>query len=136
MENKNSWTLTNKKNTKHLAYWTLAWTLTMALTNFGPKLIWDGNTLYSSLAICFNILIGIGMILANKRHLSGLDELQRKLHLEAMAVALGVAVVFGLGYSNLDIANVISYDAEISHLVGLIGITYLSGVIYGSYRYK
>ncbi len=136
MENKKSWAIINKKNTKLLAYWTLAWLLSMALATFGPKLLWDNQTIFSVIAILLNVLIGIGMILANKRHLSGLDEMQRKLHLEAMAIALGVAVVCGLGYSSLDISNVIAYDAEISHLVILIGLTYLGGVIIGNYRYK
>jgi hypothetical protein len=76
------------------------------------------------------------MILANKRHLNGLDELHRKVQLESLALALGVAVVGGLSYSMLDVANVISYDAEISHLVILIGLTYLVATVVGLTRYK
>ena len=76
------------------------------------------------------------MILANKRHLNGLDEMQRKIQLEAMALSLGVGVVGGLSYSMLDVTNVISYDAEISHLVILIGLTYLAGTITGQFRYR
>jgi hypothetical protein len=108
----------------------------MAVVGFGPKLLWDFNPVISVLAIIVNTVIGIGMILANKRHLNGLDEMQRKLNLEAMAMALGVAVVGGLSYSTLDAANIISYDAEISHLVILIGLTYLVGVVVGNIRYK
>ena len=136
MDNKKSWAIINKKNTRLLAYWTLAWLLSMALATFGPKLLWDNQTIFSVIAISINVLIGMGMILANKRHLSGLDEMQKKLHLEAMAISLGVAVVCGLGYSSLDVSNVIAFDAEISHLVILIGLIYLGGVIIGNYLYK
>jgi hypothetical protein len=124
------------KRTKQLALWTLAWTLSMALVSFGPKFLWDFNPSISSAAIGINLLIGIGMIIANKNHLLSLDELEQKIHLQAMAITLGVAVVAGLAYSNLDISNVISGDAEISHLVILIGLTYISGVLIGKRRYQ
>ena len=108
----------------------------MAVAAFGPKFIWDFNSTISILAILVNTGLGIGMILANKRHLNGLDEMQRKIQLEAMALSLGVGVVGGLSYSMLDVTNVISYDAEISHLVILIGLTYLAGTITGHFRYR
>lgn len=137
MEMKNdSWALNTKRNSKVLAYWTAAWLLTLAVVAFGPKFIWDFNPTISVLVIVVNALVGAGMILANKRHINGLDEMQRKLSLEAMAIALGVAVVGGLSYSMLDITNVIPFDAEISHLVMLIGITYLAGIVIGNLRYK
>ncbi|WP_424492407.1 hypothetical protein [Salinimicrobium sp. GXAS 041] len=125
-----------RKNTVNLAKWTAAWVITMAIVSFGAKLIWDFNPVISGVAIAVNFAIGIGMILANRRHLKAQDEMQRKIQLEAMGISLGIAVVAGLAYSMMDIANLIHYDAEISHLVVLIALTYLAGVIYGSYRYK
>ena len=76
------------------------------------------------------------MILMNRKYTNGLDELHRKVNMEAMAIALGVGVVGGLSYSMLDIANVIPFDAEIGHLVLLIGVTYFIAFIVGSIRYK
>ncbi len=131
-----SWKQVNKRNTANLAVWTLAWTLTMAVVSLGPKYIWENDASISLIAILINTAIGVGMILANKRHLNGLDELHRKVQLESLALALGVAVVGGLSYSMLDVANVISYDAEISHLVILIGLTYLVATVVGLTRYK
>lgn len=125
-----------KKSTLNLAYWTLAWVLTTAVVAFGPKFIWNENTTLTIAAILINLAIGIGVILANKNHLNSLDELQRKVQLEAMGIALGVAVVFGLSYSMLDTTNIISYDAEISHLVILIGLTYMAATIIGNFRYR
>lgn len=62
--------------------------------------------------------------------------MQRKVNMEAMAFALGVGVVGGVSYSMLDSANVISFNAEIGHLIMLMGITYLIAFIVGSIRYK
>lgn len=108
----------------------------MAISTYGSLLLWEGNKLLSALAILLNFLVGIGVIFSNIRHLNGLDELQRKIQLEAMAIALGLAVVAGLAYSSFEQTNLISYDAEISHLIIIIGITYLVGVLIGNSRYR
>ena len=131
-----SWNATMRRNTTYLGMWTGAWVLTMALAAFGPKLLWNFNTTYSLSAVILNLAVGAGMIHANMRYLNGLDELHRKIQLEAFAIALGVGVVAGLSYSMLDIANVISFDAEISHIVMLIGITYLVTFVRNMIRYR
>lgn len=129
------WEAEAVRNTVRLGIWTGAWVLTMAVATFGPQLVWESRSI-SILAIAANFTIGIGMILANKRHLQGLDEMQRKVQLEAMALALGVALIAGLSYSTLDATNVIAFDAEISHLVILIGITYGTGLALGLRKYR
>ena len=137
METKsNEWEATTRKNVRHLAYWTGAWVLTVALASFGPKFLWDYNSSTSIVAILVSTLVGVGMILMNRKYTNGLDELHRKVTMEAMAIALGVGVVGGLSYSMLDASNVISFHAEIGHLVILIGITYFIAFIVGSIRYK
>lgn len=132
----NDWAANTARNTKLLGFWTAGWLLTMALATFGPKFIWDMNTSLTILAIVLNLAIGFGMILANKRHLNGLDELHQKVQLEAMALSLGVGLIVGLSYSNLDVTNVIAFDAEISHLVILMGLTYFAGVVGGLRKYR
>ena len=120
------WQANVRVQTRKLAYWTLAWLLTMALATFGPVFLWASSVPFTVSAIGLNLLIGIGMIRANKDHLRSLDEMQQKIHLEAMGITLGVGLVAGLAYSNLDIANVIGFDAEIAHLVILMSLTYLA----------
>ncbi len=131
-----NWEKNCEKNTLNLALWTGSWVVTMAIASFGPKFIWQENSTITLIGIIINLVIGIGLIFANKKYLNTLDELQRKIHLEAMSLSLGVAVIFGLSYSLLDTTNLITYDAEISHLVILIGLTYLAGTIIGNLRYR
>jgi len=45
-------------------------------------------------------------------------------------------VVGGLSFSLLDITNLIAFDAEISFMVFLIGITYLIGIVITNFQYK
>ena len=132
----NDWARNNVRNTALLGAWTLAWLATMALATFGPKLLWELNQWLTILAILINLGVGFGMIVANKRHLKGLDEMHQKIQLEAMALSLGVGLVVGLGYSNLDVTNIIAFDAEISHMVILMGLTYAAGVFAGVRKYR
>lgn len=126
---------TNKKKWR-LAGWTFAWVLTVALATFGPEFLWDQNTLISAAAVLLSLGVGAGMIVANIRYLNEQDELMQKVQLEAMGITLGVAVVGGLGFSMLDIANVIPFDAEIGYMVMIIGVTYLISLVINMRRYK
>lgn len=135
-EKQENWKSNSRKNTLKLGIWTGAWVITTALVAFGPKFLWEENNTITLLAITLNLAVGVIMILANKRYVNSLDELQRKIQLEAMGIALGVAVVFGIGYSMLDTTNIIANDAEISHLIILIALTYIAGCVIGTLRYR
>lgn len=124
-----------KKNLYKLAAWTWSWVATLAIASFGPKYIWDDHTLLTVLAVLVNLSNGILMIIANRNLFNNFDELERKIHLESLALTLGLAVVVGLTYSLLDTTNLIGTNAEISHLVLFIGITYLIFVTLNTRRY-
>ena len=113
-----------KKRMTQLAIWTWTWVATLALATFGPKFIWAADSPMTIVSIALNFLNGVLMIWANRNLYNHYDELERKIHLEAMALTLGVAVIVGLTYSLLDQKNIIQSDAEIGILVGIIGITY------------
>jgi uncharacterized protein YacL len=119
-----------------LGIWTLAWVLSMALAVFGPQFAWGANDTLSLLAVLINLAVGFGMIMANIRHLKGLDELQQRIQLEAMGLTLGIGLVAGLAYSNLALLDLIPFDAEISHFVIMMCLTYAVAVFAGSRRYQ
>jgi hypothetical protein len=125
-----------RKDTLNLAGWTGAWLVSLAIATFGPLLVWNGTVPLTLAAILVNLGVGVGMILANKRHLQGLDELHQKIQLEAMALTLGIALIVGLAYSLLDVTDVVPFDAEISHLVTLMGVTYGIAIAMGRRRYQ
>jgi len=125
-----------RKNTLQLAYWTASWLVTTAIATFGPIFLWSDYKLLTFFAIIINLGAGVGVILANIRHLRGLDELQQKIHLNAMGIALGVGVIGGLSYSLLDTTNLIAGDAEISVLVMGISMAYLIAIVAGNRYYR
>lgn len=128
-------TIQKKKNLLQLAAWTWSWVATLAIASFGPEFIWDDHSVLTILAVSVNFVNGILMIIANRNVFNNFDELERKIHLESLALTLGLAVIVGLSYSLLDTTNLIAYDAEISNLVLFIGVTYLVLVILNTRRY-
>jgi hypothetical protein len=126
----------NTKNTLLIFYWTAAWVLTTALVTFGAEFIWNSNKLFTGLAILLNMVIGFGMIMAVKRYLTGLDEMQQKIQMDAMALSLGVGLVVGLGYSSMGQTGLLPFDADISHLIMLMSLTYVAGIIAGLRKYQ
>lgn len=127
---------TRNKNLRQLAAWTWIWVATMAIASFGPKYIWDDHTALTVLAITVNFANGLLMIIANRNLFNDFDELERKIHLESLALTLGLAVVVGLTFSLLDTANLIGMDAEISYLVMFIGVMYLICIAINTRRYS
>ncbi|MFG1875200.1 hypothetical protein ACGFIV_10210 [Sphaerisporangium sp. NPDC049003] len=78
------------KATVRLVLWTLAWAATLALAKFGPDLLWDPQQPVASwAAVAVNLAVGIGWIVAFTRFLQRVDELQRKVMQEALAISLG-----------------------------------------------
>lgn len=131
-----SWECKNKTTTINLARWTIAWLVTLALATFSPQFAWGESKVLTLLAILLNLLVGVGMIIANKNVLKNLDELQQKIMLEAMAITLGVGLVAGLSYSLLDTTNLIPFNAEISSMVFIMGFTNIIATVLIKRRYQ
>lgn len=125
-----------KKNLYQLAAWTWSWVATLAIATYGPKYIWDDHYFLTVFAVLVNFANGILMIIANRNLFNNFDELESKIHLESLALTLGLAVVVGLSYSLLDNTNSINSTAEISNLVLFIGVTYLVCVTVNTRRYS
>src|SRR3954454_1708835 len=82
-----------RMNVVQLAVWNGAWLGTSALMAFGPKFLWNQILVFTPLAIGLNLCVGVGLMLANKKYVAELDELQRKIYLNALAITVGVAVI-------------------------------------------
>lgn len=120
----------------HCAYWTIAWTLSQAVATFGGKLVWPESATLKIATIALNVLVGLGMVLNLRRYLAELDELHRRIQMDALALASGLGLVVGLAYATLDQIDVIPSNAEIAHLVIFMSLTYAFGILTGNRRYQ
>ena len=123
-----------KKSTKNLIIWTLAWTGTLAILTFASNQLWD-SLILTKIAFVINFAVGIGMNIANKNLINNFDELQRKIHMEAMAMTLGLAVVVGISYEISFDFNIINSEPEGEYLIMFIGITYIISVLINNRKY-
>ena len=124
------------QSNKRLALWTVLWMISMALATFGPQFWWEPDGAATWIALAANAALGIQLILANIIYLRGLDDMQRQIHLESMAIALGVAVVGGLFYALLDINKLVPGGVQIGFLVIAIGLSYLIALVIAQKRYQ
>ncbi|MGV9384114.1 hypothetical protein ACWDRB_50445 [Nonomuraea sp. NPDC003707] len=125
------------KATVRLVLWTLAWTATLALAKFGPDLLWDPQQPVASwAAVAVNLAVGIGWIVAFTRFLQRVDELQRKVMQEALAISLGAGWVGGFAYVVADTAGLITYDVNAAVLPALLGVVFLIAFAAGMIRYR
>ena len=122
-------------STKSLFVWTLAWVVSNALIAFGPKTLWDFNTNMTVVAFAINLLLGLKMILVYKKHLSDMDELQRKIHFNAMAISLGCTMVVGNIFGLLVPAGLLESTPNPANLLFVMGISYLVAVFINYRRY-
>ena len=126
----------NNTGNRRLALWTLAWLASSALLRFGAEYIWDYQPAFSITALMTHLALGVAMIMANVKHLSKLDELQRKITMDAMGITLGIGLIAGIAYEQLEDIKLISYEPEINHLIILMAITYIISTLISHRRYK
>ena len=124
------------RTTGGLVAWTLAWAASLALARVGPGL-WGGSQPAATwAAVVANLVIGVGWIVAFTRFLRALDELQRKILQDALAVALGAGWVAGFGYVVADGAGLIPVEVEIAVLPAFMGVVFLIAFVIGNIRYR
>ena len=125
-----------RANLMRLFRWNGAWAAATLLIALGPKFLWNKALGFTLLAIGLDVAVGVGMIVANKKYLAELDELQRKVHLNSLAITVGVAMLAGVPYSVMDSYHVIPLHADVSYLVVLMSLTYAASNLYGTRRYR
>jgi hypothetical protein len=130
------WATRTFQTTVALTAWTVAWVASLALATFGPGALWNDVPALTVGAIVVSVLIGVGMLIAHKRQLQTMDELQRATQLQAMAWSLGAGLVGGTALTLLDRHDVIGIDVGIGHLIVLMAVVYMIGTVAGTLRYR
>ena len=123
------------KNNIRLLCWIFAWVGTIILVDKAVLYEWYSSDLISMVAIVINAGIGLGVIVTFMRYLNEVDELQRKIQLDALALSMGVGWVGGFTYSLLVTAQFVT-DNEVSDIIMLMTCTYMVGIIVGQVRYR
>ena len=124
-----------KKQTKIMLAWTLAWVVSLGVLTFAENALWENKT-YTTIGLIINFAIGIGMIIANKNLFKTYDELQKRIQFEAMAITLGLAVVVGLTYEVSFDFGIIGKEPEFEYLMMFISLSYIISNIVNYRRFR
>jgi len=125
-----------RSGTLRVARWNVAWLLATALMAFGPKFLWNRALGITLLAVAVDVAVGAGMILATSKYVAELDDLHRKVYLNALGITVGVALIASAPYSVMDSYHLIPFKADIAYLMMLMGLTFGLSFLYGMWRYR
>ena len=125
-----------KKITIKLAVATWTWVGSTALTSFGPRFIWsEDNYNLSALSLLLNVILGIWMVLSLRRLFLNFDELELKIHLDSLAITLGLSVVFGMSFNISEQIGLLPFKADISALIMFMSLCYWFSLMINRRRY-
>ena len=125
-----------RTSTRRLLSWNGAWVVATALMAFGPKFLWNRALVFTLLAVGLDVAVGVGMILATKKYVMELDELQRKVYLNALGITVGVGLIAGIPFSVMGSYHVIPFQADVAYLLMLMSLTFVVSCVYGTWRYR
>jgi len=125
----------NRKKDFKLLAWTISWVITMVVADKAELYDWFTSDGLRIAAVLVNAALGLGVILSYRHYLSVIDEMQRKIQLEALSLSLGVSLVGTFTYSLLVTMGFVT-DVDISDLTLLMTGTYVLGVVAGLVKYR
>lgn len=123
-----------KKNMKMVA-WIFIWMVSLIVSDKAALYGWWSAEWITVLSIIINAGFGLGVVYGYRRMLKGMDDLQRKIQLEALSMAFGVSVIGSISYSLLVTWGYI-IDEEVTDIFMLMSISFSASVLLNSWRYK
>ena len=123
------------KNANRVNLLALLWMVTLLLSSIGSEYAWYNTMLVISIAFIVHTSIGVVMVFSFRKFLSELDDLERKIQLDALALSVGVTIISFSSFSILSKAGIIA-ELDQSSLIALIAVTYMIGNIAGRIKYR
>lgn len=115
---------------------TLLWAGTLAVARFGPNLWGEGNMVAGWVSVGVNVAAGVLWIVVLTRYLRAIDDLQRKIMLDALAITLGIGWVAGFGYVVADTAGLVAEPLNGAILPAGMGVVFILATVVGHLRYR
>ncbi|MGS0677037.1 hypothetical protein [Shewanella sp. 125m-1] len=123
------------KNANRVNLLALFWAITLMISIFLSEHELLNSGLLITLAFSIHTLIGIAMLVSYRHFLVQLDEMERKVQLDALALSVGVAIISFSSYSILANSGIVP-PLNAAYLIALIAVTYMVGIIKGRISYR
>ena len=115
--------------------WIFIWMASLTVSDKAALYGWWSAAWLTNLSIIVNVALGIGMLFKFMRMLRNMDDLQRKIQLDALSMALGISLVGCAAYSLMVTWGII-LDEEVSDIFMLMCVAYSVSVMIGVVRYR
>ncbi len=125
----------SKKNHALIMLWIFVWMATFVAADKAEAYKWYTAGSLPLLAIAMNAVIGLIVIVTYMRFLKELDEMQQKIQLNALALAMGIGLVGSVSYSLLVSAGIVAAP-DIAVVIALLGGGYSAGLVIARTRYQ
>ena len=115
--------------------WIFTWMLSLVISDKAALYGWWSAEWITWLSIAVNFALGVWVAVRFVRMLRGMDDLQRKIQLDALSMALGISLVGCAAYSLLVTWGYI-VDEEVTDIFMLMCVSYSASVLIGVWRYR
>jgi hypothetical protein len=124
----------DRRNLGRFTLWAFLWALSFVLSTLGIKKGWWPSA-GEFVAVASTALLGLISIHRYRRFLLETDELQRKIEVEALALAFGVGMVAGLSLWLLVVDGTVP-GTDLIYVFCAMMVTYGVSVLVGRRRYS
>lgn len=118
-----------------LVAWIFAWMAALTVADKAALYGWWEDGWITILAIAVHVSLGFGVLWKFMRMLTGMDDLQRRIQLQALSMAFGISMIGAAAYSLLVTWGYI-VDEEVSDIFMLMCVSYSASVLIGLWRYR
>ena len=122
------------KNANRVNLLALLWAGTLKLSTYLTKGE-QPNSIFILGTFSLHTLIGIAMLVSYRHFLIQLDEMERKVQLDALALSVGVTIISFSSYSILENGAIVP-PLNAAYLIALMALTYMVGIIKGRINYR
>ena len=125
----------SKKNHALLMVWIFIWMATFVAVDKGAGNGWVTSNAMSLAAVALNAFLGLGVLFTYMKFLKELDEMQQKIQLNALALAMGVGLVGTISYTLLVTGGHVA-QPDLAVIIMLLSGGYMAGLLIGRAQYS
>ena len=115
--------------------WVFVWTASSVISQNAKFYGWWEAEWITLLSIAVNAALGLLLVYYYRQMLNRMDDLQRKIHLEAISISFGLGLVLSISYTILVTWGYI-INEQVSDIFTLMCISYAAAIVLNTVRYK
>ena len=115
--------------------WVFLWTASSVISQKAKAFgCWEAEWI-TLMSIAVNAALGLLLVHYYRQMLNRMDDLQRKIHLEAISISFGLGLVLSISYTILVTWGYI-INEQVSDIFTLMCISYAAAIVLNTVRYK